>query len=142
MSLISITANRCDACGHVWVTEALLTAYRVQSHEPGRVPDDIGLPLRCAGCKSPYWNKESGGEQLVQVPRRVESVSVSRKVIPESLRSIVRSASELDGPVEDVEPERLCRNDFCGKALRAHKGKWVCFDQGCSMYGEDQGRVE
>ena len=53
-----VQANRCEVCGHIWVSDAVLQSSHIQLDEPTRVADEIGLPIRCAKCKSPYWNRE------------------------------------------------------------------------------------
>jgi DNA-directed RNA polymerase subunit RPC12/RpoP len=40
-TLQSITVNTCSRCGHEW---------------PQRKTD--GKPIRCAKCRSPYWDKD------------------------------------------------------------------------------------
>ena len=39
MGIITKTAWKCDRCGHEWLSR------------------DDEKPLRCASCKSPYWDK-------------------------------------------------------------------------------------
>ena len=53
-----VQANRCEVCSHIWVSDAILQDARNRFEEPGRVPDEMGLPIRCAKCKSPYWNRD------------------------------------------------------------------------------------
>ena len=39
---------KCDVCGHIWISRDRETKY---------------LPIACAKCKSPYWNKSERAKQ-------------------------------------------------------------------------------
>ena len=45
MGLGTKTVWKCDVCKHEWISR------------------DDNKPLRCAGCKSPYWDKTSRDEK-------------------------------------------------------------------------------
>lgn len=42
MAVIQIQGFKCDVCGHIWIS---------------RNRETKQLPIACAKCKSPYWNK-------------------------------------------------------------------------------------
>lgn len=42
MAVIQIQGFKCDVCGHTWIS---------------RNRETKQLPIACAKCKSPYWNK-------------------------------------------------------------------------------------
>lgn len=84
-----VQANRCEVCSHIWVSDAILQSVHIQVDEPTRMADEIGLPIRCAKCKSPYWNRAGGwidelsgakkeastvgADEAGDTPRRVQS---------------------------------------------------------------------
>ena len=42
VAIIQVKGFQCDVCGHVWIS---------------RDRNSKLLPVACAKCKSPYWNK-------------------------------------------------------------------------------------
>ena len=42
LAIIKVKGYKCDVCGHVWIS---------------RDRETKQLPIACAKCKSPYWNK-------------------------------------------------------------------------------------
>jgi len=47
MAIIKTDAFKCERCGHVWISEKY-------------TPEN--LPIACAKCKSPYWNRPRKSE--------------------------------------------------------------------------------
>lgn len=46
LAIIQIRGFKCDVCGHEWISRKWNSS-------------DNELPIACAKCKSPYWNKNS-----------------------------------------------------------------------------------
>ena len=46
---------KCDVCNHEWLSR------------------DGNKPLRCAGCKTPYWNKKAELEQAKELMKMKKS---------------------------------------------------------------------
>lgn len=42
MGIIRVDAFKCEKCGHVWISQKF---------------DKDNLPIACAKCKNPYWNR-------------------------------------------------------------------------------------
>jgi hypothetical protein len=124
MSLLRVQANRCEVCEHVWVSDAVCLSAKIQLSEPMRIPDEIGLPVRCAKCKSPYWNKpregssESAGieygtvERLRNIPDINQMPSFGKPDI-EALQRICAGDIPKGGAVAEL-PEQGIEVDVCG----------------------------
>ena len=48
MAIVQIKAYKCDVCSHIWIS-------RDRQREQ--------LPIACAKCESPYWNKSERNKQ-------------------------------------------------------------------------------
>lgn len=82
-----------------------------------------GEPIRCGKCKSPYWDRESasvGDDRAVRIATKSEP--------------LVRAY--VDAAMESCPEARVCAS--CEGSLQEKKGKMVCMDGSCGMYGQEQ----
>jgi hypothetical protein len=62
MAKIQVEANQCDRCGHIWLSEN---------------------PVRCAKCKSPYWNMGAGPANAKQIGRKIRAQQAAASLAAE-----------------------------------------------------------
>jgi hypothetical protein len=109
----------CSRCGHKWLSRR-------------------GKPLRCARCKSPYWDRPVAGRKtrgIVRLPDPLAATGSGKKVTVEQACDILRTwqadcswvAMAIEGNLalvncggflRDVGPYRLELSDAQGSAVR------------------------
>lgn len=128
----------CNQCGYDW--------------EPMR-----GIPKACTKCKRYDWSepRKGHGEGTSRVNAGREAVieeGISGAAKPEPVIRATRGFESCPSPSKSVgvgtaavavleksAPVKLCKS--CEEPLMIVKGKWVCNDQSCGLYGNQQGNV-
>ena len=97
IKLIETTQCTCNACGHAWI------------------------PVRCANCKSPAWNKD--GVRSVGRPRKVNDAPAVRE---EKVTPVVQEedppAETVPLPIERQSPVKVAKSKPW-KEVKAPAGK-------------------
>lgn len=64
MPVITVSAHQCGKCGHVWL------------------PRDTRHVVRCAKCKTPYWDTVTGNSKETEQVEKASEVPVTSSRYP------------------------------------------------------------